>query len=1159
MSTQDCNGYHRHNSFDLAAVSNTEKDGASSKTDKNENSGTYGDYEPKRMWVQHSDGVMCPVGVRAQGDGRSGSFISYTYYQRIYLWYTHPSTGVKYWYHPNTGTWTTTQTTHSEALRISGNSQDDRYNANVFQGICYEKRSDSSRLSNLQLAVNQLTYKIQNEATESGLDHRIAIVQYGSNSDGSWTNTGMYTNAGTSRVSYTGAGSVSAANYQKAFFKTNQFDTVRTIINNLSASGDTFVDYGFDMAQNIIAHANGVDGNTGYTTEGNRSACIIMITDGCPGFGGNDSATATTVANAAIANAGLAKKNGAYVFTVQLGNNSMSGFDMDKYMDYTSSEYIGSQNLTTPGDRNTNDVNYRLDVPAGSSFNLDNFVDSMFTNVTANSRNALEQLDANSIIREVLGNSFIAPTEAELKANMEMKKVPGYYDGLGRIAFDDAKATNVSYSNSYEQSSRTLTVSGFDYSTEYISKNKSEENKRGNKLVISIKGLLPDSSKQITSGLVTDDFKTAIYQSSTKMSNTTTSNDLAFKHFPVDYISIPEYTYVLDYGLKMLDTDVNGTLCSVSDTLSKQSTYKTVTENGAVEISEDKLDLLYTVSPTAAEQSGYTLIQRDDGSYDWFKINVVPASNVYYEETSMVVKPADEKNAKKKDWTPSKDTNGVTNTYRGLATEDDVDGFDNAYNISNTYSNGTAKTVTVDANNKNTKNYTFDFKGTGVDIISRCGSTTGVMLISVKTLVDGKLKTLKSAVVDTYCAEGTFNQAPIFNWSGDYGTYTVEVGAMYLTTAGALNATNTTKATNKSNLIDTGLVMNSSTSFDTDVLQSMLDEAGVEDVSAEDVELIWFDDNSIFNGGTGVAPTKNGSRADGGSTVQLENYIDGFRVYNPINPDAKEKPDYKETEKNASYVNVVDNLSAISTDDGKFGEIAFITGVSGSFDFATYQKKGPEGELYLNNGKGISFKIDRSANEKVMLGLRAVNGATNISVNDGSGQPWSTTITSATEMYYDVTNCIDSTGEISITVTNTGSTLLAVNHIKFSGGEARNTTGNGARSLTRSNDVNTVGNDAFLPVTADDMAIIENSMSGEPIQAIVRNGVLVPLIEEEEEIPDNTTPDVPEDDTTGDDTTNDDTNTDSGDKEFSIFSLLELIISILEKILYNAFGAGSLF
>ena len=64
--------------------------------------------------------------------------------------------------------------------------------------------------------------------------------------------------------------------------------------------------------------------------------------------------------------------------------------------------------------------------------------------------------------------------------------------------------------------------------------------------------------------------------------------------------------------------------------------------------------------------------------------------------------------------------------------------------------------------------------------------------------------------------------------------------------------------------------------------------------------------------------------------------------------------------------------------------------------------------------------------------------------------------------------------------------------------------------------------------------------------------MIVPLVEDESDVPgDNTTPD------TGDDNTNDDANTDSGEKEeFSIFSLIELLISLIEKILYNAFGAG---
>ena len=84
------------------------------------------------------------------------------------------------------------------------------------------------------------------------------------------------------------------------------------------------------------------------------------------------------------------------------------------------------------------------------------------------------------------------------------------------------------------------------------------------------------------------------------------------------------------------------------------------------------------------------------------------------------------------------------------------------------------------------------------------------------------------------------------------------------------------------------------------------------------------------------------------------------------------------------------------------------------------------------------------------------------------------------------------------------------------------------------------------------MVAIEAVMSAEPIPTVVKNGVVIPLVEEEEEIPEDNT-------NTGNDNTNDATTTeDSENEELSLFSLIEMLIAFIEKILYNAFVAGSI-
>ena len=989
------------------------------------------------------------------------------------------------------------------------------------------------RLDTLKTAVKDLVGDIAAQNS----NNRIALVQYGADA-----NSGFITKSG----------SLSTNDYANAFWATGTVDQLQAKVDALTTSAQTN-NSGLEMD-----YVNALISNSGYSykADGERNVAVIFLTDGIPGADGGSSTTAA--ANAVIGKALTAKNNGAFIYTVLIGNNDVSGFNKKGYMDGVSSRYAAAESLDALGGQSVDGVNYALSLATATMNNFVNFGEMTATEVESNIAVGLDNLDANSYLREQLNDAFKFPEEG--KYNVKVDLVTGEFDEIGRFTFKDSEdeiAENADDAAKIvcntDVTSKTITVTNYHYAEEYIAKNRQTE---GRKLRVTITGLLADETATIQNTSINNTETTGIFKTKGNM-----DNNVAFKYLPTAYFNIPKYTYVLDYGLQMLDTDVNGTLKSVSADLSAQRdadgnlAYKDVSENELIAIQEGNQNLLYHTTPINDTDSGYVLIQRDEGNYDWFEIEVVPASNVYFEETDIDVKASDNDNAKKLAWETASD--GTTpKAYRGLPGEDDVDGFENAYNVENqTYSNGTAKKVVVNSTNRNSKNQTFDFAGTGIDIVSRCDATTGMMLITIKNADTGAR--VKSALVDTYCAEGPFNQTPVFSWSGDYGTYTVEIGAMYLTSAGAV--VNAPKSVKKSNLIDTGLEMNASTDFNADVLQAMLDEADVEDVSAKDVELVWFDDNSIFNGGTGVAPTKKGSRADGGSTVDLENYIDGFRVYNPVDPDADEKPDYKETEKNATYVNVSQNLSELCSDGSTFGNIAYFTGVLGeneTLDFATYQKIGPKDELYLKPGTSISFKVDRAANERVMLGLRAVNGKTDVTVN-GNKIAGENGIKSSTEMYYDITDCAIETGtDVTFTVTNSGTDtddILAINHIKFSGGDAQNTTVSGARSIARSNDASAVETSKFLPVTQEDLVAIESVMNAEPIPAMVKNGVVVPIVEEEEIIPDDNT-------NSGDNNTNDDTNNDSSDADdtFDIFSLIKMLIEFIKEVLFNSVGNKNL-
>ena len=175
------------------------------------------------------------------------------------------------------------------------------------QGAC-------QRILGVKQAMDKLAVKIQNEATISGLDHRIAIVTSGSDgtyvSDGRpWANTGILTNSGTWK-NYTGGTSLSTADYQSVFFSAKNASNISTIrnyiTNQLPCYGHSPINQGLTLASNII-NAQKSAGTT-YDVNGNRSCVVIVISDGAAGGDNSDfnnATNATNCANDAIGNGGL--------------------------------------------------------------------------------------------------------------------------------------------------------------------------------------------------------------------------------------------------------------------------------------------------------------------------------------------------------------------------------------------------------------------------------------------------------------------------------------------------------------------------------------------------------------------------------------------------------------------------------------------------------------------------------------------------------------------------------------------------------------------------------------------------------------------------------------------------------------------------------------
>ena len=921
----------------------------------------------------------------------------------------------------------------------SSTSNGTRREAKIYTGTHYtytcgsHEANVTTRIETIKAKAAELVGQIG----KLGSDNRIAVTYYGANSsylgtNNSWATSG-FTNA------FWDANSSNVSNLQAQISNISNVETTAQTDN----SGIEL-----DFANNIMNNS-GAD----YTADGNRNCVIIFMSDGVPG-NDTDASGRTIAANNTIVRAMQAKEKGAFIYSVIVGEDGAS-FDKNKYMEAISSKYPAATSMTDLGGANIDGVRYTSNLGDIIVENFVNLSTVMGREFIKNEAVGLANLDASSILCEELSTAFkgIIDENGSIKDGISItyKLVPGSYDKVERFSFDENAAVDASKGGvtlNYDASnSHKLTISGYDYSEEYISKNKT-----GRKLKIVIEGVEANEEADITNTSINNTSSTAIYQNQGEFVSSDT-----FKYFPTEYFNIPTYTYVLDYDLPMYDSDINGTLCSVDSGLTKQSTYKTVRETGNVALNfvNGNQDMTYELMSgeyTEEDNRSFCLIKRDDGSYDWFRINIVPASNVLYEENRFIASSAG--SLTKSNWK----TEGavlVTDPQQTLSGDDDRYGYDEVYaNNGDNHSNGTALKATVNSTTKRSETMTFSYTGTGFDLMAACGANTGIQLVNIKNAA-GTIE--KVFMVDTYYVDtenydgALLKQVPIVSYTnaGGYGDYTVEVTAAYLSNA-------------------QGITGGRSSMFNkTYTAQNLLRDMGIH-VPMSEVEFVWFNDNSVLNGGTG--PVVENSSANRGTAavadVELDCYIDSIRIYNPLGDDTSL---YIDSEKGASYYNIVNELASGEGDviTSETGLFAYVVGALQADDegnipalsFGNYQSVGPQNEIYLQSATGgddshaVAFNVTvPNSDSRVMISLRAVDGATTAKVASGSNAI-EFAINTATEQYFDITPYLDidtTTGVANVVITNNGTGLLSVNNIKLVDATAHVVTGEDLNVMARS-------------------------------------------------------------------------------------------------------------
>ena len=470
------------------------------------------------------------------------------------------------------------------------------------------------------------------------------------------------------------------------------------------------------------------------------------------------------------------------------------------------------------------------------------------------------------------------------------------------------------------------------------------------------------------------------------------------KNVWIYYTFTREHTYVIDFGLplKIKFSDFGVTTDAAIDTVSLwekeivlenkglYGTAKVITES-----TEGKY-VLYTLDKPLDQNITIPLYVKfkqrgDNDKPQLFTANIIPATNVYYED-SFAKFTDGSGTAKDAKWTIVKNDGGPLNEQQqkdsytnqalealGEKTNHKVYGYDPAYDKCTMFSMGSARKVTV--TNDMAKDGVvwptaqFTFKGTGFDIISLTDNTSGAIFVDVTGKSTNKTKTY---VVNNY-----------YGYKYDEATNTWEAD-----TTGGNNA-----------LYQIPVIAVRGLDYD---------EYNV---------VITVAYNTLFD------KTKNS---------EYSFWLDAVRVYDPMGKSVDTGETYKQD--GEAYPQYIKLRNELAKEDGSVtvdsAKLLFIDGAENAA-ISLYKNYGPNNEVYLATGQAITFKLNvgNAQIETVQIGAKAPmsEGTAKLNVNGTGGVEKE--LSTATEMYYDITDAAKNGN--AITITNKGNAILSLTNLKI--------------------------------------------------------------------------------------------------------------------------------
>lgn len=152
-------------------------------------------------------------------------------------------------------------------------------------------------------------------------------------------------------------------------------------------------------------------------------------------------------------------------------------------------------------------------------------------------------------------------------------------------------------------------------------------------------------------------------------------------------------------------------------------------------------------------------------------------------------------------------------------------------------------------------------------------------------------------------------------------------------------------------------------------------------------------------------------------------WLDAVRIYDPMG----EYTGY--TQDNEGYPQYIKLHDEVVSNDVTVTNALFIDGEKNA-TIQQYTNLGPNNEVYLMKGQAITFKLtgDTGKIASVQIGAKAPKGTVELKVNDSVVVE---KLSTATEMYYDITTQATGDNNYQVTITNTTGNILSLTNLKI--------------------------------------------------------------------------------------------------------------------------------